>query len=205
MISHGYFTRYLVYRYLSLVEKNRFDPRFDFRESSTPRIEGWRDSSRRKIHDFNGEEEGGERESGTRREGRDESSRLTRHRGRACLISARRTRCGASAFGPASGPVLSLHPFHPAINNGGMTTNTTMVIVSYVALRCGDGNEIEHPLLFSLLNDSLKRTRIFTIRENSTWSRPNLSKNPFRNGNNEEKEDRCDDLLELGMEIGRMV
>lgn len=180
----------------SISEKARLHEGHGSKDGEIPRGERFTISAERRR-------EGGERESGTRREGRDESSRLTRHRGRACLISARRTRCGASAFGPASGPVLSLHPFHPAINNGGMTTNTTMVIVSYVALRRGDGNE--HPLPFSLLNDSLKRTRIFTIRENSTWSRPNLSKNPFRNGNNEEKEDRCDDLLELGMEIGRMV
>lgn len=65
----------------------------------------------------------GERRNATeneRREEDDESSRLTHHRRRACLISVRRRRCGASAFGLSA---LSLHPFskrpeHPVINNG---------------------------------------------------------------------------------------
>lgn len=67
------------------------------------------------------EKEGKAKESETNRRGKgDESSRLTRHCGRACLISVRRRRCGASAFGSS---VLSLHPFskqpeHPVINNG---------------------------------------------------------------------------------------
>ena len=74
------------------------DSRFQLRE---PR-EGWEEAVRVR-----------ERESGGRRGGRDESSRLTRHRGRACLISARRRRCGASAFGPSA---LSLHPFQAGCN-----------------------------------------------------------------------------------------
>lgn len=95
-------------------------------------------ATRREIRDFSG---GGE----ARRGGRDESSRLTRHRGRACLISARRTRCGAS--GPARSVLapLSTRPQHPAINNGGMTTTTrTMIIASLFSSdtrRKEDGNE----------------------------------------------------------------
>lgn len=94
------------------------------------------------------------------REGGDESSRLTRHRGRACLISVRRRRCGASAFGPSA---LSLHPFlkrpeHPVINNGAFWSlrvtgrMTTMVIVSYAGPR-GPWKEAQARETCSKIND----------------------------------------------------
>lgn len=87
-----------------------------------------------------------EEERTSRREGGDEFSRLTRHRGRACLISARRRRCGASAFGLSA---LSLHPFskrleHPVINNGAFWKlrshgEVITVIVSYARPRARIG------------------------------------------------------------------
>lgn len=109
---------------------------------------------------WNGWTGGGEDDETNGREGGDESSRLTRHRGRACLISVRRRRCGASAFGPSA---LSLHPFlkrpeHPVINNGAFWSlrvtgrMTTMVIVSYAGPR-GPCREAQARETCSKIND----------------------------------------------------